>query len=121
MCLRISSKEQPNIPLCLQASLVFSMALTHKTTLLCFCCLLEGEWVGSNLLYVAVELLLAAAGPVVAVEGSLDQWGHDAAHTGLISTAVALAIMLHAQPVGKRQRIRLPTGFGTPGRAWEAL
>lgn len=100
---------------------MFSMALTHKTTLLCFCCLLEGEWVGSNLLYVAVELLLAAAGPVVAVEGSLDQWGHDAAHTGLISTAVALAIMLHAQPVGKRQRIRLPTGFGTPGRAWEAL
>lgn len=49
-----------------------------------------------DLLDVAIELLLAAAGPVVAVEGSLDQRCHDAPHAGLISAAVALAIVLHA-------------------------
>lgn len=47
---------------------------------------------------VSVELLLAAAGPVVAVKRGLDQWSHDAAHTGLIRAAVPLAIMLHSQP-----------------------
>lgn len=60
---------------------------------------LKGEQpllVKTDLLNVAVELLLAAAGPVVAMEGRLDQWCHDAPHAGLISTAIALAIMLHA-------------------------
>lgn len=56
----------------------------------------EGRTSPPDLLNVAVELLLAAAGPVVAVEGSLDQGCHDAPHAGLIGTAVALAVVLHA-------------------------
>lgn len=35
-----------------------------------------------------------------AVEGSLNQGRHDAAQTGLVITAIALAIMLHAKPGG---------------------
>lgn len=35
-------------------------------------------------LYISVELLLAAAGPVISVKRSLDQRSHNAAHTGLI-------------------------------------
>lgn len=53
-------------------------------------------WIKTDLLDVAVELLLAAAGPVVAVEGGLDQRCHDAPHAGLIGAAVALAVVLHA-------------------------
>lgn len=49
-----------------------------------------------DVLDVSIELLFAAAGPVVAMEGRLNQRSHDAAHAGLISAAVALAVMLHA-------------------------
>lgn len=62
-------------------------------------CRLKGEHpllIKIDLLNVAVELLLAAAGPVVAVEGGLDQRCHDAPHAGLISAAVALAVVFHA-------------------------
>ena len=52
------------------------------------------------LLDVSVEFLFAAAWPVVAVKGSLHQRCHNAAHTGLICTAVSLAIMFHPQPAG---------------------
>lgn len=69
-------------------------------------CLLRTESKGSPLgaqgrysLQVAAELLLAAAGPVKSMEGSLYQGCHDAAQPHLITTAVALPIMLHAQPV----------------------
>ena len=49
-------------------------------------------------LQVAAQLLLAAAGPVEAVEGCLHQGCHDAAQPDLVTTAVALPIVLHAQP-----------------------
>lgn len=49
-----------------------------------------------DVLDVSIELLFAAAGPVVAMESRLNQRSHDAAHAGLISAAVALAVMLHA-------------------------
>lgn len=49
-------------------------------------------------LKVASKLLHATSGPVKAVECSLHQWSHDAAHVHLISTAVSLAIVLHPQP-----------------------
>lgn len=49
------------------------------------------------LLNVSVEFLFAAARPVVAVESSLNEGGHDAAHARLVSTAVPLAIVLHPQ------------------------
>lgn len=32
------------------------------------------------------------------MESCLNEWSHDAAHAGLISAAVALAVMLHAKP-----------------------
>jgi hypothetical protein len=54
---------------------------------------------GRYSLQVAAELLLAAAGPVEAMEGSLYQGGHDAAQPHLVTAAVALPVMLHAQPV----------------------
>lgn len=57
----------------------------------------------SNVLDVSAELLLAAAGPVVAVESCLDQRRHDAAHTGFISAAVPLAVVLHSQTTGGKQ------------------
>ena len=50
------------------------------------------------LLEVASQLLHATSGPLEAVEGGLDQRSHDAAHMHLISAAVALPVMLHAQP-----------------------
>lgn len=50
-------------------------------------------------LQVAAELLLAAAGPVEAVESSLHQRRHDAAQAHLVTTAVALPVVFHAQPV----------------------
>lgn len=54
---------------------------------------------GRYSLQVAAELLLAAAGPVESMEGSLDQGCHDATQPYLIAAAVALSIVLHAQPV----------------------
>ena len=50
-------------------------------------------------LQVAAQLLLAATGPVEAMEGCLHQGRHDAAQPHLITAAVALPVMLHAQPV----------------------
>lgn len=54
---------------------------------------------GRYSLQVAAELLLAAAGPVESMEGSLYQGCHDAAQPNLVTATVALTIMLHAQPV----------------------
>lgn len=56
--------------------------------------------VGCVSLKVASQLLHAAAGPVEAVEGSLDQWRHDAAHVHLVAAAVPLTVVLHPQPWG---------------------
>lgn len=47
--------------------------------------------------YVSPQLLPAAHGPVVSVEGCLHQGSHHAAHGCLIATAVSLAIMFHTQ------------------------
>ena len=55
-----------------------------------------------SVLDVSVQLLFAAAGPVVPMESGLHQGGHDAAHAGLVRTPVALAVVLHPQPVGPR-------------------
>ncbi len=60
---------------------------------------------------VSVELLLAAAGPVVAVKRGLDQRSHDAAHTGLIRAAVPLTIMLHSQPATSNTVSKRLLGF----------
>lgn len=50
-------------------------------------------------LKVFVQLLAAAPGPVEAMEGSLYQGSHDAAHGNLVLTVITpLPIMLHAQP-----------------------
>lgn len=65
--------------------------------IVCILCERSGVWVCFSL-KVASQLLLATNGPVKAVEGSLDQRSHDAAHVHLISTAVSLTIMLHPQP-----------------------
>lgn len=54
---------------------------------------------GWHSLQVAAQLLLAAAGPVESVEGCLHQGRHDAAQPYLVTTAVALPVMFHAQPV----------------------
>lgn len=54
----------------------------------------------SVLLKVASQLLHATSGPVEAVEGSLHQRRHDAAHVHLVSAAVALAVVLHPQSAG---------------------
>lgn len=43
---------------------------------------------------------------MVAMESCLDKWGHDAAHTGFISAAIPLTIVLHAQPKGQNKLIR---------------
>lgn len=64
----------------------------------------EGSETGCTreaLLDVSPELLAAAAGPMVAVEGSLHQGGHDTAHRRLVPTSVPLPIVLHAQPATK--------------------
>lgn len=37
------------------------------------------------------------------MEGGLNQGRHDAAQTGLIIAAIALAVMLHAKPGGKEK------------------
>ena len=50
-------------------------------------------------LQVAAQLLLAAAGPVEAMEGRLHQGRHDAAQPHLVAAAVALPVVLQAQPV----------------------
>lgn len=49
-----------------------------------------------HLRYIAAELLFAAARPVIAMERSLYQRCHDAAHTRLISTAITLPVMFHS-------------------------
>lgn len=54
-----------------------------------------------SLLYVSLELLAAASGPVVAMEGSLHQGSHNAPHGRLIPTPVPLPIVLHSQPETK--------------------
>lgn len=59
--------------------------------------------VGGNLREVAAELQLAAARPVKPVEGGLNQGRHDAAQTGLVTAAIALAVMFHAKPGGKEK------------------
>lgn len=56
---------------------------------------------GRYSLQVAAELLLAAAGPVESMEGSLYQGCHDAAQPNLVTAAVALTIMLHAQHMAR--------------------
>lgn len=56
-------------------------------------------------LKVASQLCHATSGPVKAVEGSLHQWRHDAAHVHLITAAVPLTIVLHPKP-GERERER---------------
>lgn len=38
------------------------------------------------------------------MEGSLNQWSHDATHVHLVSTAVPLAIVLHPQPAAKGRK-----------------
>lgn len=48
-------------------------------------------------LKVASQLLHATSGPVKSMEGGLHQRRHDAAHVHLVSTAVALAIVLHPE------------------------
>lgn len=58
-------------------------------------------WLPQYLLQVAAQFLLAAARPVEAVEGSLHKGGHDAPQPHLVTTAIALPIVLHAQPVWK--------------------
>lgn len=37
------------------------------------------------------------------MEGGLNQGCHDAAQTGLVIAAIALAVMLHAKPEGKEK------------------
>lgn len=66
-----------------------------KIALRCFLIKAERQ-LNSYSLEVSIQLLLAAAGPVEAVEGSLHKWGHDAPQADLVPTSVSLAIMLHA-------------------------
>lgn len=71
------------------------------------------------LLKIASQLLHATSGPVKAVEGSLHQWRHDAAHVHLISTTVPLTIVLHPQPVERqRERGRWGERRWTSGDRW---
>ena len=58
---------------------------------------------GEDLLEELLQLLVAAAGPVEAVEGSLYQRSHDAAQRDLVSTVITLAVMLHTQPANTPQ------------------
>ena len=68
----------------------------------CVCmCVCVCVW---SLLEVALQLLHATSGPLEAVEGSLDQRSHDAAHVDLVPAAVALPVVFHAQPRGERHR-----------------
>ena len=55
-----------------------------------------------NSLDVALQLLPAAHGPVVSMEGRLHQWSHHASHRGFVPAAVSLAVVLHAQPAPPR-------------------
>lgn len=57
-------------------------------------------------LKVASQLLHATSGPVKAVECSLHQRSHDAAHVHLVSTAVPLTVMLHPQPSEREKKKR---------------
>lgn len=67
-----------------------------RKVLMCSLVAGEGCRAGQYSLEVAVQLLLAAAGPVEAVEGSLHQGGHDAAQPDLVPAAVPLAVVLHS-------------------------
>lgn len=62
--------------------------------------------VGCVSLKVASKLLHATSRPVEAVEGSLDQRRHDAAHVHLVAAAVPLTVVLHPQPGARRVGVR---------------
>lgn len=62
---------------------------------------------------VSLQLLSAAHGPVVPMEGRLHQRRHDAAHRRLVPAAVSLAVVLHAQPAAGGG------GGGGQGHTWE--
>lgn len=51
-----------------------------------------------NSLDVSLQLLSTAHGPVVSMEGRLHQRSHNTPHRCFIPAAVALTVMLHAQP-----------------------
>lgn len=85
--------------------------------------------VGCVSLKVASELLHATSGPVEAVESSLDQRRHDAAHVHLVAAAV-LTVVLHPQPgarwVGVRgwnggERLKNAANFSTQSREMTEL
>lgn len=61
------------------------------------------ETANMDSLDVSFQLLSAAHGPVVSMEGCLHQWSHHASHRRFVSAAVALAIVLHAQPIPKER------------------
>lgn len=52
---------------------------------------------------VSLELLSAAHWPVVPMEGRLHQWSHHASHCRFVPAAVALAVVLHAQPAPRQE------------------
>lgn len=64
---------------------------------------------GWHSLQIAAQLLLAAAGPVESVESCLHQGRHDAAQPYLVTTAVALPVMFHAQPVREPSSLNGPS------------
>lgn len=64
---------------------------------------------------VSLQLLAAAHGPVVPVEGRLHQRRHHAAHRRLVPAAVALAVVLHAQPVARETPVRRSQSAGEGG------
>lgn len=55
-----------------------------------------------NSLDVSLQLLSTTHGPVVSMEGRLHQRSHHASHRRFVPAAVALAIVLHAQPAPTR-------------------
>lgn len=59
---------------------------------------------GMNSLNVSPQLLTAAHGPVVLVEGCLHQRGHHAPHRRLIAAPIPLTIVFHAQPASKTNK-----------------
>lgn len=54
--------------------------------------------VEGDILDVSLQFLATAPGPVVTMKCCLHQGGHDTPHSGLITTPVALAVVLHSQP-----------------------
>ena len=79
----------------------------------CMCvgvCVCVCAW---SLLEVASQLLHATSGPLEAVEGGLHQRRHDAPQVHLVSAAVPLSVVLHAQPAEREEG----RGGVTGGRA----